>query len=98
MSTAQREDAYRDLSREQLEARLKVAEDVCVLFGWTGARGDSERERAVSQMWMTWASMVGFEASDVTANRAINSMVPQLAAERSRIHSATLRRIAETGQ
>ncbi len=90
MSTEQRHEAYADLTRDQLVARLKVAEDVCVLVGWCPSRGGSVRERAAMQMWQTWASMAGGEASDPEANRDLNRMIPQLAATRDRIRSETL--------
>lgn len=93
----QREDSYADLTRDQLLARLKVAEDVCVLTGWTAAWGDSERDRAALQMWMVWSRMAGPRVHDPLANVALDRMIPQLAAERARIRAETLRRIAGDG-
>lgn len=88
--TPQREDAYADLTREQLIARLKVAEDVCVLTGWTGFQDVGDRSEAALQMWMMWAGMVGDRASDPDTNVALDRMVPQLATARRNTRAATL--------
>lgn len=40
-------------------ARLAAAEQVCVIFGWTGLADDSDESRAVSQAWHDWAATYG---------------------------------------
>lgn len=91
---------YEHLSRDALEARLKVAEDVCVLAGWStldfGAAqwSGSERADAAHQMWSIWCSMVGgTDALDPEKHAALDAMIPSLAAQRQAIRAETLRRI-----
>jgi hypothetical protein len=83
---------YGALSREALEARLRVAEDVCVLFGWTGGGEGSQRGDALTQLWMTWARMAEVDTSP-DANRHIDDLIPQLAAQRRRTREATLAKL-----
>lgn len=86
------------MSREALIARLKVAEDALVLVGWTStALGAHETERsdAAHQMWSIWCSMIGSDLCSPDANQAIDSMIPELAAQRRAIRERTLRAIRE---
>lgn len=91
---------YSHLSRDALEARLKVAEDVCVLAGWSTLEfgrkewEGSERADAAHQMWSIWCSMVGGSDALIPENwPEIDAMVPQLAAQRRAIRTATLAKI-----
>src|SRR4051794_20256283 len=59
------EEGYVIVSAEDM-AKLNAAEKVCILYGWTPP-GDSEREKACSQLWQEWAALVG---SDFTAPKA----------------------------
>jgi hypothetical protein len=94
MST--RIEGYADLTREELVDRLERAEDVCVLFAWTGTSSahGSDRELALTETWMRWAYWVGDDATRPAANPHLNDEeIRQLAQERRNIRAATLRRI-----
>jgi len=88
---------YEALSRDQLVARLKVAEDALVLVGWTstslgGDIADHERVKAAEQQWQTWCSMVGgVDFCAVENQRDVDAMIPSLAATRDRIRTEMLR-------
>lgn len=96
---------YSHLSRDALEARLKVAEDVCVLAGWSTLDFGDEREwsgveraDAAHQMWSIWCSMVG--GSDALSPEAwpdVDAMIPTLAAQRRNIRGAMLAKIERLG-
>ena len=52
---------YGDLSRDELEDRLSVAEDVCVMFGWSAYHEDTDRDVATYKLWRRWTDTVGDE-------------------------------------
>lgn len=88
---------YEAMSRDQLIARLKVAEDALTLIGWSstklGELAGSERADAAEQMWHMWCSMVGLEFSDPENHPDLDARVPVLAAQREAIRQATLAKI-----
>jgi hypothetical protein len=95
---------YDHLSRDALEARLKVAEDVCVLAGWSTldfGRAEwegSDRAEAAHQMWSIWCHMVGgSDALDPAKWPELDAMIPALSSQRRSIREDTLRRIREMG-
>jgi hypothetical protein len=51
-------NSYASLSREALEQRLRVAEDICLMYGWSAERANSPREKAAVQLWQQWADLV----------------------------------------
>lgn len=48
---------YSALSREQLERRLSAAEDVVMMFSWTGV-DHSDRGKAAHELWRRWLMIV----------------------------------------
>jgi hypothetical protein len=42
-----------------LEKRLAAAEAVCVMFGWSPARSQTDREKAAYTLWRRWVEIVG---------------------------------------
>jgi hypothetical protein len=83
---------YANLSRQELERRLAAAERFCVVFGWTAAARDSDRDRAAHELWADWVRVSGHPLSP-RANPDLDAMVPTLAAMREATISATLQRI-----
>jgi hypothetical protein len=73
---------------EELRARLAAAERVCVLFGWTCAAGNSDRDKAVTQAWQEWHHAYGH-----VAPQPGDDEVMQLAARRDVIRNVTLMRL-----
>jgi hypothetical protein len=85
------------MSGQDLLTRLKAAEDVCVLFGWTGV-ADSERGKATTQLWQRWVAIVGSDYTQRKAHPDLNDeRITELAHERDEIRQRTLARILETG-
>lgn len=71
---------YDNLTREQIEQRLHLAENVCVMVGWTRMDYSSPRSRAAYQLWKRWAAEPGVDTSD-RAHRALADAEDDLAAE-----------------
>jgi hypothetical protein len=92
MSSAVEYRAYPE-DRDELLRRLAAAEQVCVLYGWTGIRDDSDRTKATTQAWMQWQSQYGVGRP----TPAWNARVAELAAERDRIRAHTLNRLRSGG-
>lgn len=87
------ESQYNSLSREELQVRLADAENVCVLFGWTGAHMDSERDKALHQLWSEWAKRYGVLLSPGAHPELSDAYIARLAADRDRIRQLTLDKI-----
>lgn len=92
MSSAVEYRAYPE-DQDELLRRLAAAEQVCVLYGWTAASDDTDRDKATTQAWMQWQSKYGVGGP----TPAWNARVAELAAERDRIRAHTLRRIRSGG-
>lgn len=75
---------------ERLRARLLLAETHCVIYGSTGSRMETDREKASTQSWMDWFHAHRHEAPDVT-----DEQVAELARRRDEIQTRTLAAIAE---
>lgn len=71
---------YGDMTREQLEQRLLLAENVCVMVGWTGMDYASQRGKAAFQLWKRWANEPGVDTSP-KAHRDLADLEDELAAE-----------------
>lgn len=88
---------YEQMSRDELIARLKVAEDALTLIGWCStdlnAVQDTERGKAAEQMWQQWYGMAKVpDFCDPDRHIELDAMIPLLAATRDRIRGETLRR------
>lgn len=77
----------------------RLAEQVCVLFGWTaGPHDGTERGKALSQLWMEWYH--AYQAAGGKVNRKshpelADERITQLAAERDEIEARTMAAINE---
>lgn len=61
---------------ESLRERLKLAEEVCILFGWLPARHrESEKDRLAHEAWSEWYEYVGAELAGPRANPRIDAQV-----------------------
>jgi hypothetical protein len=71
--------------------RLEMAERVCVLFGWTGSRSETVKDKALAQAWQEWASTVpeGF-LSPKEHPELDEEAIATLAAKRDEIRAQTL--------
>jgi hypothetical protein len=46
---------------EEIRERLEAAERVCLMFGWTASRRESDRDRALHMLWSRWHKEYGYE-------------------------------------
>jgi hypothetical protein len=74
-----------------LRDRLRAAETVCTLFGWTASAGRSDRDKAVEQAWQDWTHRYG-GYTDPSAPEW-KTRIAELAARRDEIRERTLTRI-----
>jgi hypothetical protein len=65
---------------------LAAAAQVCVLFGWTAAAGDSDNDKAVAQAWQDWANAYGA----ISPTPEWRAKVTELARRRDEIRAKTL--------
>jgi hypothetical protein len=81
---------YSALSREELELRLRLAEDTCVMFGWCGVKDDSERGKAATELWIRWAHHVGLDYVGPAAHPELAGAEASLARQRDATRSAVI--------
>lgn len=66
--------AYTDLTRGELEERLKLAEDVCVMIGWTRVHNETAREKAAYELWKRWIHHVGSDFASPQKHRDLDAL------------------------
>lgn len=86
---------YAGLSRDELAARLRVAEDALIFIGWSstslGSFEGTERGDAAEQAWGMWCAFIGgTDELDPDKHPYLIEIEPQLAAARARIRAETL--------
>jgi hypothetical protein len=81
------------MSAEVLIARLRAAEDVCVLYSWTASTAhQSDREKALHELWSKWYNLVGPAACEPAKNPHLtDEVISDLARQRDATREATLR-------
>lgn len=87
---------FTGLSRDELEQRLRAAEDVCVMVGWTGT-GGSERGLAADELWHRWAGIMGHEYTGPAAHPELAGAEAALARQRTARTQATVARMIADG-
>lgn len=80
---------------ERLEARLRAAEDVCVLFAWSPSRMETAPEKAAHELWSRWVEISGNDCTPEKNPHLTDEYVAELAAKRDEIRARTLAKIAE---
>jgi hypothetical protein len=79
---------------ERLTARLKAAEDLCVMYSWSAAHAATKREKAAHELWRRWYGIVGSDFLTADAHPDLSdAMVDLLAAQRDETRARTLARI-----
>lgn len=73
-----------DVEVEQLTERLKAAETVCTIFGWTGYGEEGRREKAAVQAYMDWANAYGAPRPDPEWNERVRTLAARRDEERGR--------------
>jgi hypothetical protein len=82
-------EEYADLSREQLASRLRLAEDVCLMYGWSVAHNETDREKATYMLWSKWRTEVG-EIDRADHPHLSDEAVERLARDRDEVHARVL--------
>jgi hypothetical protein len=67
-------DALREVPQKRLAARVKAAEDVCVMYGWSAVREQTPRQRATHMLWKRWAAIVGPAFLGPSRHRDLNEL------------------------
>lgn len=76
-----------------LRRRLALAESVCVLYGWTGVQGSTEREKALLELWMMWSRFPGTDHSPEGNPELTDTLISDLARRRDETRAQTLARL-----
>jgi hypothetical protein len=81
---------------EEIRKRLEAAERVCVLYGWTGVTEESERSKALHELWSEWVKMVSPGFTSRAAHPDLSDeRIAELAARRDEIREQTLARMRD---
>lgn len=74
--TIDREAEIDRLDETSLRDRLKLAEEVCVLFGWSPSHSrESEREYEAFKAWQRWYTYLGEERVRPQGNKRLNEII-----------------------
>jgi hypothetical protein len=77
---------------QRLQKRLKVAEDVCVMYGWTGDPIEGDRAKALNELWNRWYHLVGGDFLNADAHPDLSDEeIALLAAQRDEARARTAR-------
>lgn len=74
----------------RLKARLAAAELVCVAYGISPARHDSDREKATHELWSDWQELAQADMTSLSDER-----ITELARRRDAKRAEALRRSAQ---
>jgi hypothetical protein len=85
---------YDALSREELIARLTLAERTCLMLGWSAAHMQTDREKAAHECWRRWTEAVPESFMTPEAHPELSDdAIWLMAREREAQRNVTLRRI-----
>lgn len=89
---------YSGLTRDEIEARLRAAEDVCLMYAWSPARsGDprlTNREKAAYILWRRWDEMAGKDTDPARNKHLGDDVVTELAAQRDAERERVMARLS----
>ncbi|MGV2383713.1 MAG UNVERIFIED_CONTAM: hypothetical protein LOD86_00380 [Thermobifida fusca] len=87
--------------RKELDRRaeqVKRAEDVCVLLGWTANPMDTDRTKALHQLWSEWVRTKPDGYMDPANHPDLSDeVIKRLAHKRDEIHARTLAAVRDDG-
>jgi hypothetical protein len=73
--------------------RLRAAEEVCLLYGWTGACRDTDRDKALHELWSHWVDVSGVSMSPADHPEMSDERIAELARQRDATRASALARI-----
>lgn len=79
----------------RLRERLTAAEEVCLVFGWTGANLGTDRDKALHELWRHWCDVSGASLSPADHPELNQRRLARLAAKRDETRARTLAAIRE---
>lgn len=83
----------------QLRVRLKAAEDVCLMFGWSPARSgapdETDREKAAYVLWQRWYAIAGADADPKKHPDLSDKVVAEIARQRDAERAAIMTKLFE---
>jgi hypothetical protein len=82
---------YAELTREQIEQRLRLAEDVCALYSWSPTHNETDRDKATYELWLRWITVASTDRRDYP--HLNDDVIAELARRRDETRAATLRRM-----
>jgi hypothetical protein len=65
---------------EEVRERLEAAEQVCVLFSWTGSYTDSPEGKALFELWRHWLGVSGVSVDPADHPELSRDRISELAA------------------
>lgn len=74
---------------ETLKHRLEAAERVCLMVGWTAA-DNSERGKALHELWLDWLAISGASTSPADHPELSDERISELALRRDEKRAAAL--------
>lgn len=80
--------------------RLRLAEQVCLMFGWTGVGGNTDRDKALHELWVEWLrayEAAGGSTVPIDHPELSDARIEELARRRDEIVARTLARIRTEG-
>lgn len=82
-----------DAELTALRARLAAAEQVCMLYGWTGARRESDQDKALHEVWSDWVDLSGVSLLPEDHPELSDERIAELARKRDATRARVLARI-----
>jgi hypothetical protein len=73
--------------------RLHAAEQVCLMFGWTGSPGNSDRDKALFQLWREWVDLSGVSLDPAEHPELSDERITELAGKRDQIRTGVLAKL-----
>jgi hypothetical protein len=83
---------------EEIRERLEAAERVCVMYSWTSSLDDSDRPKALFELWRRWTEVSGNDCSPAANPDLSDELIGQLARQRDETRERTLAVIRDGGQ
>lgn len=81
------------MSENALTRRLRLAEAVCLMYGWSPVHDATERDKATSELWRQWLGAVPKNFTDPANHPELSDeAITALANKRDATRRATLQR------
>lgn len=82
---------------DDTRARLAVAERVCTMVGWTHSRMETDRDKALYELWHDWTELPGVSVAPADHPDLSDDVIRQLARKRDATRARVLARLRGDG-